>query len=238
MSAQCTRAARLAEFDIVASLRARWSGERVTVALSLDVNPIPVRRTLMRAVQLGWLLVTVLAAGACSTVGDKTTPRVVAAEEEYRIVAEDALQIVVWKNEALSRSVVVRPDGKISLPLLNDVQAAGMTANELKASLEKKFTEYIPAPEVYVVLTAIRGFDVNILGEGAKQGRYTLKKPTTVVELIALSGGFAQFASKSRITILRKEGSETKRIPFDYNKVIRGDAPDVVLRPDDIVVVP
>jgi polysaccharide export outer membrane protein len=170
--------------------------------------------------------------------GDRTTPRTVAPEEEYRIVAEDGLQITVWKNDALSRSVVVRPDGKVSLPLLNDVQAAGLTANELKASLEKKFAEFVPSPEVFITLTAIRGFDVNILGEGAKTGRYTLKRPTTLVELIAMAGGFTQFAAKTRITILRKEGNETHRIPYDYNRVIRGDAMDVLLKPDDIIIVP
>jgi len=170
--------------------------------------------------------------------GDRTTPRTVAPEEEYRIVAEDGLQITVWKNDALSRSVVVRPDGKVSLPLLNDVQAAGLTANELKASLEKKFAEFVPSPEVFITLTAIRGFDVNILGEGAKTGRYTLKRPTTLVELIAMAGGFTQFAAKRRITILRKEGNEMRRIPYDYNRVIRGDDPDVLLKPDDIIIVP
>ncbi len=194
----------------------------------------------MPGLRIGVVLVVALTTGACTMFdpGDWTTPRTVAPEEEYRIVAEDGLQITVWKNEALSRSVVVRPDGKVSLPLLNDVQAAGLTANELKASLEKKFAEFVPSPEVFITLTAIRGFDVNILGEGAKTGRYTLKRPTTLVELIAMAGGFTQFAAKRRITILRKEGNEMRRIPYDYNRVIRGDDPDVLLKPDDIIIVP
>ena len=194
----------------------------------------------MRGLRIGVVLLVTLVTGACTMLGpgERTTPRPVAPDEEYRIVPEDSLQITVWKNEALSRGVVVRPDGKISLPLLNDVQAAGLTANQLKASLEKRFAEFVPAPEVFVTLTAVRGFDVAILGEGAKNGRYTLKKPTTLVELIALAGGFTQFAAKSRITILRNEGNETRRIPYDYNRVIRGDAPDVLLKPDDIVHVP
>jgi polysaccharide biosynthesis/export protein len=194
----------------------------------------------MRGLRIGVVLLVALTTGACAMFGpgERTTPRTVAPEEEYRIVPEDALSVTVWKNEALSRQVVVRPDGKISLPLLNDVQAAGLTANELKASLEKKFAEFVPTPEVFITLTAIRGFDVNILGEGAKTGRYTLKRPTTLVELIAMAGGFTQFAAKSRITIMRKEGNDTRRIPYDYNRVIRGDDPDVLLRPDDIVLVP
>jgi polysaccharide export outer membrane protein len=194
----------------------------------------------MRGLRIGVVLLVALTTGACTMFGpgERTTPRTVAPEEEYRIVPEDGLSITVWKNDALSRSVVVRPDGKISLPLLNDVPAAGLTANELKASLEKKFAEFVPSPEVFITLTAIRGFDVNIIGEGAKTGRYTLKKPTTLVELIALTGGFTQFAAKTRITIMRKEGNETRRIPYDYNRVIRGDAPDMLLKPDDIVLVP
>lgn len=195
----------------------------------------------MRALRMAvGLLLVVLTTGACSMFGpgERTTPRTVAPEEEYRIVPEDGLTVTVWKNEAVSRAVVVRPDGKISLPLLNDVQAAGLTANELKASLEKKFADFIPNPEVFITLVNIRGFDVNILGEGAKTGRYTLKRPTTVVELIAQAGGFTQFAARSRITILRREGNETKRIPYNYNRVIRGDDPDVLLKPDDIVIVP
>ena len=194
----------------------------------------------MPGLRIGVVLVVALTTGACTMFdpGDRTTPRTVAPEEEYRIVPEDGLQITVWKNDALSRSVVVRPDGKVSLPLLNDVQAAGLTANELKASLEKKFAEFVPSPEVFITLTAIRGFDVNILGEGAKTGRYTLKRPTTLVELIAMAGGFTQFAAKRRITILRKEGNEMRRIPYDYNRVIRGDDPDVLLKPDDIIIVP
>ena len=157
---------------------------------------------------------------------------------DYVIGPEDMLQITVWKNEALSRAATVRPDGKISLPLLNDVQAAGLTPTELKESLQKKFAEFIPTPEVYITVGGIRGFDVLVLGDGGKPGRYTLKKPTTVVELIAQTGGLTQFAYKSRIVILRQEGNVTRRIPYNYNLVIRGEVPDMLLKPDDIVIIP
>jgi polysaccharide export outer membrane protein len=195
----------------------------------------------MRALRVGiGFLVVVLATGGCALFGEaeRSTPRLVVPEEEYRIGIEDSLQITVWKNEALSRAATVRPDGKISLPLLNDVQAAGLTTTELKESLQKKFSEFIPTPEVYITVGGIRGFDVNVLGDGAKAGRYTLKRPTTVEELIAQIGGLTQFAYKSRIVILRQEGNVTRRIPYNYNKVIRGEVPDMQLKPDDLLIIP
>ena len=196
----------------------------------------------MRVLRVGvGLLMVVLAAGGCALFGDRSetsTPRLVVPEEEYRIGIEDGLQVTVWKNEVLSRAAAVRPDGKISLPLLNDVQAAGLTPTELKESLQKKFAEFIPAPEVYITVGTIRGYDVNVLGDGGKPGRYTLKRPTTVVELIAQTGGLTQFAYKSRIVILRQEGNVTRRIPYNYNRVIRGEVPDMLLKPDDILIIP
>ena len=161
----------------------------------------------------------------------------VAAQNAYRIGPEDMLQISVWKNEALSRAVPVRPDGKISLPLLNDVQAAGLTALELREVLTQKLAEYIPSPEVSVIVSDVRSFKVSVMGEVAHPGRFEFKSWTTVLDVLALAGGFTQFATRSRIVILRPEGTTMKRIPFNYNKVA-GDQENFYLRNGDIVLVP
>ena len=160
-----------------------------------------------------------------------------AAPETYRIGAEDLLQISVWKNETMSRVVPVRPDGKISLPLLNDVQAAGLTALELREVLIKRLAEYIPSPEVSVIVSDIRSFKVSVIGEVARPGRYELKSWVTVLDVLAMAGGFTQFASRSRIVILQPEGATMKRIPFNYNK-IAGEQENFYLRNGDIVLVP
>ncbi|OLC97794.1 MAG: hypothetical protein AUJ00_00930 [Gemmatimonadetes bacterium 13_1_40CM_3_70_6] len=148
-----------------------------------------------------------------------------AAPDAYRIGPEDMLQISVWKNEAMSRAVPVRPDGKISLPLLNDVQAAGLTALELREVLAKKLAEYMPSPEVSVIVSDVRSFKVSVIGEVARPGRFELKSWTT------------QFASRSRIVILRPEATTMKRIPFNYNK-LAGEQENFYLRNGDIVLVP
>jgi polysaccharide export outer membrane protein len=161
-----------------------------------------------------------------------------AAPEVYRIGPEDMLQISVWKNEALTRSVQVRPDGKISLPLLNDVQAAGLTALELREVLAQKLGAYMPNPEVSVIVSDIRSFKVTVIGEVGRPGRMELKSWTTVLDALALAGGFTQFASRSRIVILQPDGKSMKRIPFNYNKALVGEQENFYLRNGDIVLVP
>jgi len=160
--------------------------------------------------------------------------------EEYRIGPEDVLQIFVWKNETLSRTVSVRPDGKISLPLLGDVQAAGSTSGELRDVLSKRFADFIAAPEVSVIVAEVKSIKVSVIGEVPKPGRYELKSRTTVLDILALAGGFGQFASRGRIVVLRPEGGKMKRIPFNYNKVVStgGEQENFYLQPGDIVVVP
>ena len=148
------------------------------------------------------------------------------------------LLISVWKNEALTRQVPVRPDGKISLPLLNDVQAGGLTALELRDILTRKFAEFMPNPEVSVIVSDIRSFKVSVIGEVVRPGRYELKSRTTVLDALALAGGFSQYATRSRIVVLRPDGGAAmKRIPCNYNKA-PGDQENFYLSSGDIVVVP
>ena len=124
---------------------------------------------------------------------------------EYRIGPEDVLQITVWQNAELSRVLPVRPDGKISLPLVNDVQAAGLTPMQLRDALKQKLAEYAPAAEVSVIVGEVQSFNVSLIGKVQRANRYKLKTPTTVLDLLALAGGFSDFADPDRIVVLRPE---------------------------------
>jgi len=160
------------------------------------------------------------------------------APDTYRIGPEDLLLVSVWKNPALTQQVIVRPDGKISLPLLNDVVAAGLTPDELRELLATKLANYMPSPEVSVIVIDIRSFKISVMGEVAKPGRYELKGWATVLDALALAGGFTQFASRSRIVILHYDGKTMKRIPINYNKVAAGEQENFYLRNGDIILVP
>lgn len=158
---------------------------------------------------------------------------------DYVIGPGDVLQITVWKNDTLSRTLPVRPDGKISMPLLHDVQASGLTAMQLRDKIATALGEFMPNPEVAVSVNDVRSMRVSILGEVAKPGVIELRGQTTILEVIAMAGGFKDFASPSKITVIRiDEGGKTKRIRFNYNKAIGSDEENLVLRSGDVVVVP
>jgi polysaccharide export outer membrane protein len=192
----------------------------------------------VRTLALALAYLCVVAASASAQQGDRAAE--VTTGGTYLIGPEDMLQIIVWKNESLSRMVQVRPDGMISLTLLNDVRAAGLTAHQLRDTLVKRFTDYMPTPEVSVIIQDVRSFKISILGEVLRPSRYDLKSRTTVLDAIALAGGFKDFASPSRIVILRTEAGVMKRIPFNYNKVVSGasDGVNFELQPYDIILVP
>ena len=160
---------------------------------------------------------------------------------DYVIGPEDVLQITVWKNEALSRILPVRPDGKISMPLLHDIQAAGLTPMQLHDKIANALGEFMPNPEVAVTVVEVKSYRVSVLGEVQKPGVLQLKADTTVLEAIALAGGFRDFASPGKIMILRKDGSgATHKIPFNYNRVVKDNRSqdNVTLKSGDVVVVP
>jgi polysaccharide export outer membrane protein len=160
--------------------------------------------------------------------------------EDYRIGLEDTLTIVVWKNETLSRPVTVRPDGKISLPLVNDIQAAGLTPSQLRTEITRRLTEFMPTPEVSVMVNEVRSFKISVLGEVQKPGRYDLRSRTTVLDALALAGGFKDFASPNKIVILRSIGKTTQRLPFNYKRAIApgGEGDNFELLPNDVILVP
>jgi len=167
-------------------------------------------------------------------------PRSVEMSAAYQIGPEDLLDISVWKNVELSRVVPVRPDGKVSLPLVNDIQAAGLTPGELRDQITTKLAEYIPAPEVSVMVREVHSRKVAVVGAVKMPGRYEMKSPMTVLEAIALAQGLTDFASRDRIVVLREVNGKTTQIPFNYRKIGDDGAPqqNFFLRAGDIVVVP
>src|SRR6266481_8802615 len=132
---------------------------------------------------------------------------------EYLIGPEDVLDVAVWNNTDISRTVPVRPDGKISLPLLNDVQAAGLTPMQLRDVLVKLLTTYIPNPTLSVIVREVHSFKVTVIGEVKTPGRYEIRSRTTVLDLLAMAGGLSQYAARARITILRRDGDAVRQLP-------------------------
>ena len=171
-----------------------------------------------------------------------SAPVPVAAQvgDDYRIGPADVLRISVWNDESLSGTVPVRPDGMISLPLLNDVEAAGLTPLQLREKLIEELGHYMPAPEVSVIVEQVRSLTVSVLGQVTNPGRYELQRQSTVLEVIAEAGGFTEFANSSDITILRTENGERKQIPFNYKGVVsrRGRQENLVVQAGDVIVVP
>lgn len=198
----------------------------------------------------GFTLIAMLAALVVSTDASAQAPKPPAAAqklkppaglglEEYKIGPEDILAISVWKNEPMSRVLPVRPDGMISLPLLDDVMAAGLTPTELRNLLAQRLAEYVPSPAVTVIVNDVKSFKVSVIGEVVRPARYELKSRTSVLDVLALAGGFTQFASRSKIVVLRPEGDKRVRIPFNYNQAASGSTEeDLYLKPNDIVLVP
>jgi polysaccharide export outer membrane protein len=158
----------------------------------------------------------------------------------YVIGPEDVLTILFWKEKDISGDVIVRPDGRISTPLLNDVQAAGLTPEELRVRLNEEASHYIEDPNATVVVKQINSRRVFIMGEVEKPGVYTLTGPMTVLQLIANAGGFKEYAKRDGIVIMRNEPGQQVQLAFDYNEVVRGKKlqQNVALKPGDTVVVP
>jgi len=158
--------------------------------------------------------------------------------DAFRIGAEDILDVQVWKNAELSRVVPVRPDGKISLPLVNDIQASGLTASELRDQVTQRLSEFIPSPEVSVIVREVHSPKVAVVGNVKMPGHYEMKSAATVLDLLARAQGLTEFADRGRIVILRQNGAGTTRIPFNYSKVANSEQENFYVRPGDVIVVP
>src|SRR6202047_1004408 len=188
------------------------------------------------------------AATADKQGGDKQTAeksgqgsRAAHSDSSYLIGANDVLAINVWKEPDISRSVPVRSDGKISLPLVGELQAGGQTPQQLEQEITKRLQSYISEPEVTVIVTDSKSQKVNILGMVSRPGAYLLTSSTTVLDAIAMAGGFKDFAKQKSVYVLRQAPDGTQqRLSFNYKEVIKGKNPEqnIRLQAGDTVVVP
>ena len=170
-----------------------------------------------------------------------SAPQVSPAQDaEYKIGAQDVLRIDVWKEPEISRTAPVRPDGRISLPLINDVQAAGLTATQLAAVIADGLRKYITNPQVTVGVTEINSRRVYVTGEVTRPGAFPLLPNMTVLQALSSSGGFSQFAKLKSIYVLRTEDGKQVKHPFNYKEVVSGKKPElnIPLQPGDVIVVP
>ncbi len=158
----------------------------------------------------------------------------------YIIGEQDALMITVWKEKELSGGVVVRPDGKITVPLVGEVKVVGMTPVQLQAVLADKLKPFVTVPQVTVAVTEIRSRKVYLIGHAAREGPFMINSSTTVLQIIAQAGGLKDFAKRKKIYILRQQGNVQTRFSFNYDNVIRGRKmqQNILLEPGDTVVVP
>ena len=158
----------------------------------------------------------------------------------YLIGPEDVLTIVVWREKDMSTDAVVRPDGQISIPLLNDLQAAGLTPDQLKASIEKLASKLMAEPNATVIVKAINSRKVHIVGNVIKGGTFPLTGEMTVLQLIAQAGGLQEWADSKHITVMRKENGKDVALKFNYNDVVKQKnlQQNVLLKPGDTVIVP
>jgi polysaccharide export outer membrane protein len=162
-----------------------------------------------------------------------------ANDPDYVIGIEDVIAINVWHEAEMSRSMAVRPDGKISMPLIGEVIADGKTPAQLQAELTTKLQSLIKNPDVTVIVQDIKSQKFNVLGEVQKPGMFPLSKPMTILDGIALAGGFKDFAKPKKMYILRKgKDGATSRIPVNYNNVIKGTDKNVELESRDTIIVP
>ena len=202
----------------------------------------------MRSSLLTVFIVIVALVSGCSTKDLRVQEFRVAAdtpdpakppEEFYQIGAGDSLNINVWKEPTLSGSVKVRPDGYVTLPLINEVQVSGQTTGQLRKTLEDKYKEYTTDPFVTIRVEGIASSEVFLVGQVGKPGAFPLSGNETLLQLLTRSGGLGVFADRSNIRVVRRDGSKVTEYVVDYDAIIKGDLKqDVLLRPGDRIIVP
>jgi polysaccharide export outer membrane protein len=165
-----------------------------------------------------------------------------AGQSEYIIGPGDVLEIIVWDNAQVSRTVPVRPDGKISLPLVSEVTAAGLSPRQLCDLLNQSLAKFIEAPTVTVIVREVHSFKVSVLGQVRTPGKFEVTSHPTVLEALAMAGGLTEFADAGRIVVIRREGERTRTIPFAYNRLVTrngngGTQDNFLLQRDDVVLV-
>lgn len=162
----------------------------------------------------------------------------------YVIGPGDVLDVAVWGNQEITRTVPVRPDGRISLPLLNDIQAAGLTSMQLGEAVTKALTPYMPEPSVAVLVREVHSLKVAVIGNVRTPGRFELKDRATVLDVLAMAGGLNEYAAAGRIVVLRQDAAGPRHLPFRYDKLTAKRAADsraaenFCVKPGDVILVP
>jgi polysaccharide biosynthesis/export protein len=193
-----------------------------------------------------WFLIAILVGSVAGCAGDQANYKVdMVAPSEFLLGPEDVLTVTIWKNQDLSREVVVRPDGMISMPLVGDIQATGLTANLLAKRIAERLTEYLASPIVFVQVKDVNSYFIYVMGEVAKPGKYSLKSYANVMQGISLAGGFTPYAKKNKIKVLRvsadgQNGKHQVEIPVQYDDILKGNGVpgNFFLRIGDVIVVP
>lgn len=168
---------------------------------------------------------------------DEVKGDVAANSDQYVIGPEDILDIFVWKDDQLTKTVPVRIDGKISLPLVNDIQAAGLTPLQLKEVIVNKLKGYVDNPTVTVTVREANSYKIYVSGEVRTPGVQRIRSETTLLKAIITAGGFTEWANKRKILIISSENGKEKRTWANYNKIIDGDVPDVIIKRGDTIIV-
>ena len=196
------------------------------------------------------LLTLILPVGAQQTGKDKAPPATPnpassgtasqspTTDPNYIIGAQDVLDISVWKEDQLTRTVPVRPDGKISMPLLNDVQAAGLTPMQLAAHITESLKKFVTDPQVTIIVREINSQRVYLMGEVTRPGAYPLLPGMTVLQALSSAGGFTQFANLKKIYVLRTENGKQDKFPFNYKHALESPDQNIQVKAGDTIVVP
>lgn len=184
-----------------------------------------------------FLLCFVVSASGLADVSDNTLMRQMT--QDYRIVPGDVLDISVWKEEGLSSKALVRPDGGISFPLIGNLKAEGLTADQLKKEMTKRLGEFLSGPEITVSVLNTNQ-KVYVLGKVNKPGEIHMESPITVMQALAMAGGLSPFADEDDIKILRRSGDQTVSLPFDYQSISKGEElkQNIMLINGDVILVP
>lgn len=192
-------------------------------------------------------LVLLIAYGIAFSQADKeilskkeAQAEIAADSDQYIIGSEDVLYIHVWKEETLSKTVTVRMDGKISLPLVDDIQAAGITPLELKEKLTERLTDFVDVPNITVIVMEANSFKVYFSGQIRTPGALRLRTETTLAQAISMVGGFTDWANQSKIIIIRKENGKERRFTVNYKRIVKGKDLDsnIILKSGDTIIVP
>jgi polysaccharide biosynthesis/export protein len=179
------------------------------------------------------------AAAGTGPAAAATAKKSASTDPNYTIGPQDVLDINVWKEDQLTKTVPVRPDGKISLPLLNDIQAAGLTPTQLAAQITESLKKYVTDPQVTVIVREINSQRVYLIGEVSRAGAYPLLPGMTVLQALSSAGGFTQFANTKKIYVLRTENGKQEKFPFNYKEALAAKSDEnIVLKAGDQIVVP